>query len=118
MIIDYCLTVRGTVGIEAACCGMPVITAGSGRYDNIDFTIDHKSKQSYKKTLDNILKIKKNNNSKSYLAIAFAHSLFCKKTFEIKNINLTFKRDKNFTLNADLNTYDVYNPVNLKSLSK
>ena len=43
--IDYCLTVRGTVGIEAACWGIPVITAGSGRYDNIGFTIDHKSKK-------------------------------------------------------------------------
>lgn len=68
--------------------------------------------------MDNILKIKKYNNLKSYLAIALAHNLFCKRTFETKNINLTFKRDKNFTLNADLNTFDVYNPVNLKSLSK
>ena len=116
--IDYCLTVRGTVGIEAACWGIPVITAGSGRYDNIGFTIDHKSKKSYQRTLKNILKIEKYNNSKRNLAIAFAHELFCKRIFETKNINFSFKRDLNFSLNADVNTDEVYKSENLEMLSK
>ena len=116
--IDYCLTVRGTVGIEAACWGIPVITAGSGRYDNIGFTIDHKSKKSYQRTLKNILKIEKYNNSKRNLAIAFAHELFCKRIFKTKNINFSFKRDLNFSLNADVNADEVYDSKNLETLSK
>ena len=35
--MDYCLTVRGTVGLEAACQGIPVITGGTGRYDRKGF---------------------------------------------------------------------------------
>jgi hypothetical protein len=30
-ITDYCVTVRGTIGIEMACYGVPVLTAGTGR---------------------------------------------------------------------------------------
>lgn len=39
-IADYCLTVRGTVGLEAASLGIPVLTAGTGRYDRRGFTVD------------------------------------------------------------------------------
>ena len=39
-VMDYCLTVRGTIGIEAAYRGIPVLTAGTGRYDRRGFTID------------------------------------------------------------------------------
>ena len=31
-VIDYGITVRGTIGIELPCFGIPVITAGTGRY--------------------------------------------------------------------------------------
>ena len=39
-VMDYCLTVRGTIGIEAARMGIPVLTAGTGRYDRKGFTIN------------------------------------------------------------------------------
>ncbi len=39
-VMDYCLTVRGTIGMEAARLGIPVITAGTGRYDHRGFTVD------------------------------------------------------------------------------
>ena len=38
-VMDYCVTVRN-VGIEAASFGIPVFTAGTGRYDRRGFTID------------------------------------------------------------------------------
>ena len=38
--IDFALTVRGTVGCELACYGVPVITAGTGRYSHQGFTVD------------------------------------------------------------------------------
>src|SRR5208283_4163784 len=46
-IIDYCLTVCGTVGIEAARLGIPVLTAGSGPYDHRGFTVDSNSREEY-----------------------------------------------------------------------
>ena len=45
--IDCCITVRGTVGIEAACFGIPVITAGTGRYNDLGFTIDSNNINDY-----------------------------------------------------------------------
>src|SRR6266516_2340780 len=46
-VMDYCLTVRGTVGLEAACRGIPVLTGGTGRYDGKGFTIDSTTPRQY-----------------------------------------------------------------------
>jgi hypothetical protein len=46
-MIDYCVTVRGTVGIEAPCFGIPVFTAGTGRYSDLGFTNDSSSQEEY-----------------------------------------------------------------------
>lgn len=49
--IDYGLTVRGTIGMELPCFGIPVITAGSGRYSGRGFTIDPATRDAYQATL-------------------------------------------------------------------
>jgi hypothetical protein len=46
-ITDYGLTVRGTVGMELPCFGVPVVTAGSGRYSGKGFTIDPATREGY-----------------------------------------------------------------------
>ncbi len=46
-IIDYGLTVRGTIGLELPCLGVPVLTAGTGRYEGRGFTIDSASREEY-----------------------------------------------------------------------
>lgn len=46
-IADAAVTVRGTAGLEAACMGSLVITAGSGRYSNQGFTLDPECKNDY-----------------------------------------------------------------------
>jgi len=46
-VTDYCLTVRGTIGIEMACFGIPVLTAGTGRYAGLGFTLDSASRAEY-----------------------------------------------------------------------
>jgi hypothetical protein len=46
-ITDYCLTVRGTIGIEMACHGVPVITGGTGRYSGLGFTVDSRTAEEY-----------------------------------------------------------------------
>jgi hypothetical protein len=50
-VADYGLTVRGTIGMELPCFGIPVITAGSGRYSGRGFTIDPTSREAYAGTL-------------------------------------------------------------------
>ena len=39
-LVDYVLTVNGTVGMEFPCFGIPALVAGTGRYDGRGFTID------------------------------------------------------------------------------
>ena len=46
-LTDYCLTVRGSIGIEMPCFGIPVFTAGTGRYSGRGFTIDSDSREEY-----------------------------------------------------------------------
>ncbi len=46
-IVDYVLTVNGTVGMEFPCFGIPAILAGTGRYDNRGFTYDNHSIEEY-----------------------------------------------------------------------
>jgi len=46
-LIDYCLTVRGTIGMELPCFGIPTLTAGTGRYDGYGFTMDSRTRHEY-----------------------------------------------------------------------
>lgn len=46
-ITDYGITVRGTVGLELPCFGIPTLTAGTGRYSGKGFTVDSSSKEDY-----------------------------------------------------------------------
>ncbi len=46
-IADFGVTIRGTAGMEMPCFGKPVITAGTGRYSGLGFTLDSKTKEDY-----------------------------------------------------------------------
>ncbi|HZL59477.1 MAG TPA: hypothetical protein VFC38_07230 [Stellaceae bacterium] len=46
-VADYGLTVRGTIGMELPCFGIPVVTAGTGRYSGRGFTIDPATREQY-----------------------------------------------------------------------
>jgi hypothetical protein len=46
-VMDYGLTVRGTIGMELPCLGIPVLTAGTGRFDGFGFTMDSASRAEY-----------------------------------------------------------------------
>jgi hypothetical protein len=50
-VIDYGLTVRGTIGMELPCFGIPTVTAGTGRYNDYGFTIDPKTRTAYRDLL-------------------------------------------------------------------
>ena len=50
--MDVCITVRGTVGIEAILQKKLVLTCGSGRYDRLGFTKDFANRSKYLKYLE------------------------------------------------------------------
>ena len=53
-IADYGLTVRGTIGMELPCFGIPVVTAGTGRYSGRGFTIDPMTREEYVSVLSKL----------------------------------------------------------------
>jgi hypothetical protein len=75
-ITDYCLTVRGTIGIEMACHGVPVITAGTGRYSGLGFTIESSSEEEYLNRLARIDETPPMSRHEIELARRFAYTLF------------------------------------------
>jgi hypothetical protein len=75
-ITDYCLTVRGTIGIEMASHGVPVITAGTGRYSGLGFTIDSTTEAEYLNRLARIQEIPPMSREEVGLAQRFAYTLF------------------------------------------
>ena len=75
-IIDYGITVRGTIGIELPCFGIPVITAGTGRYSGRGFTIDPKSKEEYLQILSQLENLPRLNKKARELALLHAFILF------------------------------------------
>ena len=54
--IDYGVTVRGTSGMELACFGKHCVTAGTGRYSGLGFTLDCADRQQYLARLANLEK--------------------------------------------------------------
>ena len=72
-LLDYCITVRGTVGIESALFEKKVITCGTGRYDNLGFTIDFENKKKYFSFLKNIANENLRPDKKTNLAYKFAY---------------------------------------------
>ena len=75
-ITDYCLTVRGTIGIEMACHGVPVITAGTGRYSGLGFTVDSKDRVEYLERIAHIEDQPAMTPTEVELARRFGHALF------------------------------------------
>ena len=99
-VMDYCVTVRGTVGIEAASLGISVLTAGTGRYDRLGFTIDSDSKAQYLNRLAHIQEIPSLSAEQRGLAERFAHGVFVLRPFSLHTVTLEYQRDAKATLRS------------------
>lgn len=100
-LMDYCLTVRGTIGIEAAFFGIPVITAGTGRYDHHGFTIDSETREEYIERLADIHTYSSLSREQTELAQKFAYGTFILRPFELESIKLSYKKDSTATLQVE-----------------
>jgi len=65
---DLVITSRGTIGLEFASQGKPVLITGNAAYSKRNITIEPKSKKEYFKTLDNINNLKPLKYDKTLLA--------------------------------------------------
>ncbi len=107
-LIDYAVTVRGTIGIELPCFGKWVITAGTGRYTDLGITKDPKTINEYTNILMNIDKFDEIfDESRIKIAKWHAYSIFINRPCKFKGIsvNLNFKQKSILGLNMKFNDY-------------
>ncbi|MGI8422705.1 MAG: hypothetical protein ACR2NO_01070, partial [Chloroflexota bacterium] len=91
-LTDVCLTVRGTIGIEMACHGVPVLTAGTGRYSGLGFTIDSGTRDEYLARLASIEDTLPLTDAQIHLARRYAHALFVLRPWQMRSFELIKRR--------------------------
>jgi hypothetical protein len=96
-IADYTVTVRGTVGIESALFGIPVITAGTGRFDRRGFTVDSSTREEYLQKLATLETIPRLSTEQVQLAERYAYGVFFCRPLTMSCASLEYERDKNAT---------------------
>jgi Capsule polysaccharide biosynthesis protein len=99
-VIDYCLTVRGTIGIEAGCFGIRVLTAGTGRYDGRGFTKDFSSRDEYREALRRLPELAQMSAPEIELARRFAYGTFMRRPTPLRSTTLRFRRNIGAQLEA------------------
>lgn len=102
-VMDYCLTVRGTVGIESAIFGVPVLTAGTGRYDGYGFTIDSRTREEYLSRLNALNALPPPSAGSVETARRFAYGLFMLRPLELHTLRFRYLQDESATLDLSLN---------------
>ena len=91
--IDAGITVRGSIGYELPCFGVPVVTAGTGRYSGFDFTLDHDSADSYLATLARLEAVPRLSPETVRRAKVHAHALFIRRPWILRSFELEFGTD-------------------------
>jgi len=89
-IMDYGITVCGTVGMEAARLGIAVLTGGSSLYDNKGFTVDSNTREEYLQKLLNIECIQPLSSAQRELAERFAYASFIMRPWQAKSVTLRY----------------------------
>jgi hypothetical protein len=90
--IDYGLTVRGTIGMELPCYGVPVVTAGTGRYSGRGFTIDPSSPAEYRDTLSRLHEYPRLSPETVSAAQRYALATLYRRSWPIKGLSIDFDR--------------------------
>jgi hypothetical protein len=99
-LIDYCLTVRGTVGMEAACFGIPVVTAGTGRYDRLGFTLDPATASEFRSLLSRLHEVPRMPPDQVELARRFAFGALLARPLPLDTIRMSYAADTRATLSV------------------
>lgn len=92
-IADYVVTVRGTVGIESALFGIPVVTAGTGRYAGRGFTLDSSTREEYLQKLATLETYPRLSSEQVELAERFAYGTLFRRPLTLSSASLEYERD-------------------------
>jgi hypothetical protein len=90
---DYAVTVRGTVGIESALFGIPVVTAGTGRYDRRGFTLDSTTREEYLHKLATLESFAALSPEQVEIVERYAYGAFFCRPLRLSCASLEFERD-------------------------
>lgn len=103
-VIDWGVTVRGTVGMELPCFGIPALTAGTGRYSGLGFTEDSSSREEYLRKLGRIEEIERLAPEAVLRAKKHAHAVFTRRPWLMKSMRCTFNLPyrANYPLNQNV----------------
>ncbi len=115
--MDYCITVRGTVGIEAACFGVPVITAGTGRYDGLGFTVDHQGREDYLATLGRLETLEPPDAGATELARRFAWGILISRPVKLETIRFFHVQDEKASLRVEVDPAMAADPANAPDIA-
>ena len=88
--IDFGLTVRGTIGMELPCFGVPVVTAGTGRYSGHGFTIDPESREAYQEALSRLHEQSPINDEQQRRARQYAFGSFFLRPYPTVSFRLDY----------------------------
>lgn len=102
-IMDYCLTVRGTIGIEAAALGIQVVTAGTGRYDHRGFTVDPPTRGDYLQRIAALEQLAPLSPAARELARRFAYGALVLRPLPLSSLSIEHARDVEATTRIRFN---------------
>jgi Capsule polysaccharide biosynthesis protein len=90
---DVCVTVRGTVGMEAACFGLTTVTAGTGRYDRLGFTTDPDTPDEFRDLLRHVERLKKPTTDAVELARRYTRAVLLERPVTYRTIEFGYAHD-------------------------
>ena len=102
-VMDYCLTVRGTIGIEAASFGIRVLTAGTGRYDHRGFTTDSATREEYLERIARLHTLPPIGAAERTLAERYAYAAFLLRPMPLTSVVIEHERDIEATMRVRIN---------------
>jgi hypothetical protein len=88
---DVGVTVRGTPGMEMACFGKPVLTAGTGWYSGLGFTVDSANRAEYLGRLASVETLAALDAHATERARVYTHTLFLRRPFIAESFRLRFE---------------------------
>jgi hypothetical protein len=90
-VADAGVTIRGTIGLELPCFGIPVLTAGTGRYSGLGFTNDSRTAEEYLGKLARAHELPRLSPAETELARRHAHAIFRLRPFPFTSYRSTFR---------------------------
>jgi hypothetical protein len=88
---DVGITVRGTPGIEMACFGKAVLTAGTSAYSELGFTVDSSSREEYLERLRTLDGRARPAPEATARARRYAHAFFVDRPWITRSFELSFE---------------------------